>query len=241
MKKKLIIWVVIVVAVAITALCVVLIKQYYDDRYVTDDYFYTIVPLDYDYTPSLLLNSDGAAMGYEKAYTLIWYNADGVAREFTFRARLDVQELYPPGTYVMISVSKRSVLGQSAIPETDVPEAALIKIKENFEPSSATTLVEYAQERTAQLSGRNTPSLTISCDVDDSGTALIYTYLYITGAREMAEDAAVYQDHVYRAQFRTDKDTFPELSSIYLEIILEDGTIIFSQKYDTRITFSYDS
>jgi hypothetical protein len=80
--------------------------------------------------------------------------------------------------------------------------------------------------------------LSIVCNIN--GTALVYTYTYDVGARDQAEEAALLQDPVYRVQFRTDKDTFPELTAIYLEIKLSDGTTVFSQKYDQRVTFGFD-
>ena len=221
-------------------------KQYYDNRYVLYDYYYTVVPLDYDFTPTKMYNSNGAHMGYEKEYDLICFNADGKEKELKFRAMLNFQELYPPGTYVRVSVSKTIVLRQNALDEADVPEKAIERIKENFRPSSASSLAEYAAERTRQLAARNTPSLTISCTVDgtgtgsESGSALIYTYLYSTEASDLAEQAAEFQDPVYRAQFRTDKEAFPELTAIFLEIKLDDGTIVFSEKYDKRVKFGYE-
>lgn len=231
----------IIVAAAVVVLVVggaVWLKQYYDNTYVVDDNYYTIVPLDYDYTPEISRDSNGRARGYEKEYILTCYNADGKERELAFRAFLEFQELYPPGTYVKVSVSKTTVLRQNALAETDVPEAALRKIQERFIPSSASTLAEYADERTRQLSARNTPSLTASCAVSEN--TLVYTYLYRTEARGLAEEAAVLQDHAYRAQFRADKDLFPELTAIFLEIKLDDGTVVFSQKYDKRVEFGYE-
>ncbi|MCL2672225.1 MAG: YxeA family protein [Clostridiales bacterium] len=238
MKKKPVFWIISIVIAALVVLAAIWFKQYYDERYVVDDYYYTVIPLDYDYTPARALNSDGAHMGYQKEYRLVCYNANGDARELTFLAMLDFQELYPPGTYVRVSASKKNVVRQNALDKADVPAAALEKINESFTPSSASTLAEYAAEQSVRLRARNTPSLTVACAVD--GTTLMYTYVYSTGAKEMAEAAAELQDFVYRAQFRTDSDLFPELSAIFLVIKLDDGTEIFSQKYDTRVTFAYD-
>ena len=47
-------------------------------------------------------------------------------------------------------------------------------------------------------------------------------------------------DPVYKSQFRTDKLTFPELTAIFLEINLTDGTVIYSQKYDKKVQFGYE-
>ena len=243
-KQKPKVNIIIIIAAVLFAIPVIVgvlwFKQYYDNRYVLDDYYYTIVPLDYDFTPARMYNTDGGHMGYEKEYELICYNADGKEKELKFRAMLHFQELYPPGTYVRVSVSKTTVLRQNALAEADIPEAALQKIKENFTPSAASSLAEYADERTRQLAARNTPSLTITCSFAASENTLTYTYLYSAGARELAEAAVELQVPVYRAQFRTDKDTFPELTAIFLEIKLDDGTVIFSEKYDKRVVFNYD-
>jgi len=239
--KKTVRNIVIISVAAVAALIIagaVWFKQYYDNTYVVDDYYYTVVPLDYDYTPEVSYDSNGHPRGYEKEYTLTCYNADGNERELSFRVLLDFQELYPPGTYVRVSVSKTTVLQQNALAEADVPGAALEKIQENFIPSSASTLAEYADERTRQLSAQDTPSLAITCVAQED--TLVYTYQYPTGARDLAETAAELQDFVYRAQFRTDKDLFPELAAIFLEIKLDDGTVIFSQKYDQRVEFGYE-
>jgi uncharacterized protein (TIGR01655 family) len=241
MLKMNIIKTIAVIMISVTVIAVVFwFKQYYENRYVLDDYYYTVVPLDYDITPERMYNIDGAHMGYEKEYELVCYNAGGEQKTLRFRAMLRFQELYPPGTYVRVSASKTTVLRQNALDAADIPEAALNKINENFTPSSASSLTQYANERTLFLSERNTPSLKISCAPAESENALIYTYLYSADAKEAAEAAAEYQDFVYRAQFRADKDTFPELSAIFLEIKLDDGTLIYSQKYDKRVLFGYD-
>jgi uncharacterized protein YxeA len=232
----------IIIAVCVAALLVLgvfALKQYYDANYVVDDHYYTIVPLDYDITPEESYDSAGVLRDYEKIYDLLCYNADGKERQLQFRAMMSFQELYPPGMYVRVSVSKTSVLGQNALAEEDIPGPALSRIQESFVPSASTALEEYAQERTRQLAARNTPSLKISCVVD--GTTLVYTYTYSVGSREMAESDATLKDYVYRAQFRADQDAFPELTAIFLEVKLEDGTVIFSQKYDQRVTFNFDS
>jgi len=64
------------------------------------------------------------------------------------------------------------------------------------------------------------------------GTTLIYTYTYSKKERELAEKAALLQDFVYQVQYKIDKAIFPELTAIFLEIKLDDGTQIFSKKYN---------
>ena len=72
-------------------------------------------------------------------------------------------------------------------------------------------------------------------------TSLTYTYAYSAGAKETAREMAELLDPVYKAQFRTDKETFQEIDAIFLEIKLEDGTIIFTQKYDEIVRFGYEN
>jgi len=229
-------WMLIALAAAIIVAVPVVIfaKRYYDARYVLDDHFYTVVPLDYDITPTL------DAGGRITDYTLTGYNADGEARELTFSVLIDAHksDLYPPGTFIRMDVSKQLVIGRRAIDEAGIPEKAAEKIKAGFTPVSASSLPEYADERTGQLAAKNTASLTVSCGAD--GSALNYVYTYVAGERSAAEAAAELLDPVYCVQFRTDKDTFPGLIAIYLEIRLDDGATVFSQKYDTRVEFDYE-
>jgi uncharacterized protein YxeA len=236
--RKTILIIIAICGAALLVAGVFALKQYYDANYVVDDYYYTVVPLDYDITPVGSYDSAGELRDYEKTYDLPCYNADGGERQLQFRAIMSFQELYPPGMYVRVSVSKTTVLGQNAIAKEDIPGPALARIQENFVPSAATTLEEYAQERTRQLAARNTPSLKISCVV--VGTPLVYTYTFSVDAKEIAEQDAILQDFVYRAQFRADQETLSELTAIFLEIKLDDGTVIFSQKYDQRVTFNFD-
>ncbi|MDR2044576.1 MAG: hypothetical protein LBQ15_09480 [Clostridium sp.] len=227
-----------VAALVLTAAAALWLKGYYGDRYALEAAYYTVVPLAYDNTPVYALDSNGQAQGLKAEYRLMCYNAEGEARELEFDAYLDFHDVYPPGTYLKVSVSKLWTIGKEALDVSEVPAKALEKIKENFEPSSASTLDEYAGERTRQLSARNTPSLTISCDAEETG--LVYTYVYSANAKTLAEEAAEFLDPVYRSQFRTDQEAFPELPAIFLEIKLEGGTTIFSQKYDRRVEFGYE-
>jgi uncharacterized protein YxeA len=227
MKKKTTLIIAIILAAAAIIPGALWLKQYYDENYVREDYYYTVVPLDYDMTPEKSYSMKGEFVGYHKDYTLTGYNADGQAREIEFRA---MQDLYAPGTYVRLSMSKTTVLGQNALAGADVPAAALAKLKEGFTPSAATTLEEYAAERTGQLGARNTSSLTISCAVKEN--TLVYTYTYSAGAKEQAQEAAELLDIAYQAQFKADKAAFPGLTAISLEVRLDDGAVIASKKYE---------
>jgi hypothetical protein len=72
------------------------------------------------------------------------------------------------------------------------------------------------------------------------GNELIYTYTYSAGAKELAEESAELLDPVYKSQFRGDKEAVPELEAIYLEIKLDNGTVIFTQRYNEMVRFGYE-
>jgi len=225
MKKKPVFWVLAALAAVLLVAVTFWAKKYYDARYALEDHYYTVVPLDYDLTPGRNDFNDRIT-----EYVLTCYNADGNARELDFEINIDAHnaDLYPPGTFLRVSASRQIVLGRRAVDESDVPEKALEKIMEAYEPSSASSLVEYADERTRQLG--------ISCAADNS--TLIYTYTYED--KSLAEDAAELLDPMYQAQFRADQQARPELTTIFLEVKLEDGTEIFSQKYNQRVVFDYE-
>jgi len=234
-QKKIGKWIALAAVLVLALVVVLFLKQYYDGRYAVADEFYAVVPLDYDITPY-----EDERAGRLKDYVLTGYNAAGEARELEFSVFVDSHgaDLYPPGTYLKISVSRLLVLGARALDVADVPQGALQMIQAAFTPSTATTLPEYAEERSRQLSVKNSPSLKVSCTAD--GASLIYTYVYAANARETAEADAHLLDPVYRSQFRTDSQAFGELTAIFLEVSLDDGTIIFSQEYDTRVEFTYE-
>jgi len=227
-KRKPIFWVFAALAAALLVVFTFWAKRYYDYRYALEDHYYTVVPLDYDITPQWANDSDGNPVERVTYYNLTCYNADGEARELQGRVRVDMADLYPPGTFLRFSASRQLVIGQRALDEADIPLKALEKIRESYVPSSASTLDEYAQERTRLLG--------ISCAANDS--ILIYTYIYQDKAQ--AEDATELLDPVYRTQFRADQEAFPELTAIFLEIRQEDGMAVFSQKYDRRVMFDYE-
>jgi len=227
-RRKTAFWVLVVLAAALLIVLTFWAKRYYDYRYALEDHYYTVVPLGYDLTPQWANNSDGDPMERVTYYNLTCYNADGEARQLQGRVRVDMADLYPPGTFLRFSASRQLVIGQRALDEADVPAKALEKIREGYVPSTATTLDEYAQERAGQLG--------ISCITDKS--TLVYTYTYEDKAQ--AEDAAELLDPVYTAQFRTDQQAFPEVTAIFLEIRLEGETVVFSQKYDRRVVFDYE-
>ena len=238
MKKKKGIgrWIVLAVLAAAAIVLIVFFKQYYDYRYVLDDQYYTVVPMDYDITP----HRDN--QGYrETTYSLKCYNADGEARALDFDVLIDAHSshLYPPGTYMVVSASKQLVIGRRAVDRSGVPEKALERIDAGFVLSGAASIAEYAGERTRLLGAANKAFSAVSCVAD--GDSLVYTYVWAGEDMAGASEAAELLDPVYIAQFRTDKLLFDGIAAIYLEVKMGDGTVVFSQKYDTKVTFDYEN
>ena len=233
-KREKLLWIALAAVILVATPVVVVGKRYYDARYVLDDYYYTVVPTDYDITP---YTDQGGRL---TQYDLMCYNADGESRELSFTVLIDTHksDLYPPGTFIRVSASKQLVIGRRAVDVNDVPEKALDRIKADFSPSAASSPDEYAEERSRSLAAMANGAMTVSCLAE--GSTLIYTYLYDAGAKDLAEAAAELLDPVYYVQFRTDKDALPELTAIILEVKLTDGTVIYSQKYETRVLFDYE-
>jgi len=233
-KRRALLTIVLAVIVIAAVPAVLFAKRYYDSRYVLDDYFYSAVPPDYDITP----HRDKG--GRVTEYTLLCYNSEGEARELSFSVLIDAHnsDLYPPGTFIRVGVSKQLVIGRRAVDEASVPKKALEKIKAGFAYTTATSLSEYAEERARRLASVNAGSAAVSCSAE--GTALIYHYVYDMAEKDLAEAGAGLLDPVYYVQFRADKDAVAELTAIFLKIELADGTEIFSQKYDSRVMFDYE-
>ena len=228
--------IVLIVAAAAVILVILIFKQYYDSRYVLDDYYYTVVPQDYDITPYIDGQGDRVT-----DYDLTCYNAGGEARELSFAVLIDAHKdiLYPPGTFIRVSASKQLVIGRRAVDVSSIPEKALDMILRDHAPLDTSSLSGYAKEMTRLLSAKNTLSLEAACEAE--GGALVYRYVYSVDSREEAVAAAELLDPVYYVRFRTDKQAFPELTAIFLEVRLSDGTAVFSQKYDTRVTYDYEN
>ena len=135
MKKKPVLWTILIVFVVVIALVAVWGKQYYDNRYVGTDY-YSMVPLDYDMTSVSMRDQSGKEIGAKGIdYQLTAYNEKGEAREISIivydpDSGYSRGEIQPqPGTYLWISASKQLVVRWGVIEEGDVPKTALEKIK----------------------------------------------------------------------------------------------------------------
>lgn len=126
MKKKIILFVVIVIIVAGAFWA----KGYYNDRYVVSDSFYTQIPSDEVNEDSWLVDKDGVPQEKGKSYNLIGYNEQGEQREVSFSQRGTAKDYYAPGTYLRLNTTKTLVAGLEVVKEADVPQAALEKIRE---------------------------------------------------------------------------------------------------------------
>lgn len=123
--------------VAIVAVVVIVLagafwaKGYYNDRYVTYDYYYTQIPLDEVNEDSWLLDDEGNPFTEGKTYELVGYNEKGEKRNVGFFARGSAEDYYDPGAYIKVEVSKTIELSETVVQENEVPEKALEIIKAN--------------------------------------------------------------------------------------------------------------
>lgn len=129
MKKKPIVWIVLVIVIAVIVAGAVWAKQYYEDRYVGTDY-YTMIPLDYDMTPETQYSASGEDVGLGKDFNLIAYNEEGEEREISFIMMSEDSADYPqPGTFLLAKVSKQLVVSWNIVEENRVPDRVLTRIK----------------------------------------------------------------------------------------------------------------
>ncbi|MDR2524820.1 MAG: YxeA family protein [Oscillospiraceae bacterium] len=132
-SKKITLAVLGAVALALVAAVAIFGRQYYQNRYVSADY-YAMVPLDYDITPQTMYAANGESMGPGKEYTLTIYSAEGESREVTFNVfapespMVGARALPKPGQYLLIKASKTIVTGWDLVDKSRIPEAALREI-----------------------------------------------------------------------------------------------------------------
>ena len=124
MKKKLMILAVAVVLVAGAFWA----KNYYNDRYVISDSYYTQIPEDEINEDSWLVDSDGVQQAKGKEYTLMGYNDQGKERKVSFTKTGTAEDYYAPGTYIKVDTSETLVIGLKVVDEESVPQAAREKI-----------------------------------------------------------------------------------------------------------------
>lgn len=103
-------------------------KNYYNNRYVASDYFYTQIPLDEVNENSWLVDADGVQQEEGKRYTLIGYNEAGEQRDVSFTKKGTAEDYYAPGTYIKVTASKTIEIGVEVVEENAVPQMALEKI-----------------------------------------------------------------------------------------------------------------
>lgn len=128
MKKKAVKTAGILLLVAIVICGAFWAKNYYNNRYVASDCFYTQIPLDEVNEDSWLLDSDGAQQEKGKKYVLIGYNEAGEQKEVSFVKKGAAEDYYAPGAYIKVTASRTIEIGVQAVEEGDVPKTALEKI-----------------------------------------------------------------------------------------------------------------
>jgi len=129
-KKKITTGIVIVIAAAVLIIAAVWVKNYYEDRYVGEDY-YAVVPLGLEITLVPQKDMDGREIGVNGFdYSLTAYNEQGEARKAEFTVTGDDLSKYPQaGAFLKIKASKTLVVGWSFVKESEVPQKALEMLK----------------------------------------------------------------------------------------------------------------
>lgn len=103
-------------------------KNYYNNRYVVSDSFYTQIPADEVNEDAWLLDADGVPQEKGKRYTLIGYNEAGEPQEISFTQTGSAEDYYAPETYIKANTSKTIVVCVETVDKSAVPQAALEKI-----------------------------------------------------------------------------------------------------------------
>jgi uncharacterized protein (TIGR01655 family) len=127
-SKKVTLGIIGAVALVLIAVIAVWGRNYYQDRYVSSDY-YTMVPLDYDITPEPLYSMTSEEVGIGKSYDLIAYSADGTEKDVSFTVHGTAESLPQPGIYLLVKASNQIVTGWSTTTKDQIPADALAKIE----------------------------------------------------------------------------------------------------------------
>jgi len=151
LAKKLVFWIVFLVAAGLLAAVAMWGKQYYEARYVGEDY-YVMVPLDYDMESKPIYSMAGNELGRGIVYNLTANNEQGDSQTISFTvfnsnssgSRGEIQP--QPGTYLWISARKQIVLRWKAVDENDIPEKALKMIKEGYQLVTVSELMYYSDK-----------------------------------------------------------------------------------------------
>lgn len=118
-------WVMGLIIVSIVGVGAYYAGNYYNDRYVGEDY-YTKIPSNTNLELEDIKDQEGVvqATGYE--YKLAGYNTQLQKRTLEFSQHATkVEDLYQPGTYLKISVSKQIVLSEEVVNASAVPTQIL--------------------------------------------------------------------------------------------------------------------
>ncbi|MDR0514172.1 MAG: YxeA family protein [Coriobacteriaceae bacterium] len=123
-----------ILAIAMIAAIATCGRQYYQDRYVSSDY-YAQVPASYDTVPETIFSDNGEDLGPGKRYQLTAYDAEGGEKTVFFTAYAPgslmegARELPKPGEYLLIEASKTLVTDWRVIDKADVPQGAREKLE----------------------------------------------------------------------------------------------------------------
>jgi len=130
MKKKVLLWIVLIIFAVLFVLTALWGRRYYTDRYVGKDYF-TMVPYDYDMSQKPQYSMNGGEIGTGVVYDLAAYDEHGETKNVSFtvyspESGLSRGEVQPkPGEFLRIVASKQIVLRWRVIDKNEIPDAAM--------------------------------------------------------------------------------------------------------------------
>ncbi|MDR1015905.1 MAG: YxeA family protein [Coriobacteriales bacterium] len=123
--RKTILIVLAVVAAALLCAGLLWAKQYYDQRYLSSDYW-ARVPIDYQVVPRQIKADNGEDAGLGVEYRLKAYDNNGKAKSVEFIVWSEGgRQLPKPGDYLSVKASATLVTGWSRTTPAQVPMPAL--------------------------------------------------------------------------------------------------------------------
>ena len=121
-------WIILVVVVAALVAVGWWGKRYYENRYVSSNY-YAVIPQGWDVSPRMETLPNGKQQPGRREYKVQAYDATGLPRELFFTVAPETSKYPKPGDYVLVRASKQIATGWNLVSERQIPQAALHKIK----------------------------------------------------------------------------------------------------------------
>ena len=118
-------WIVAALVLALATAGFFVAKRYYDNHYVAASSFYTMVPMNFDITPTQMYDNNGRPVDVNGViYQMTAFNDQGESAPVEFTV-LEGRNFYQPGQFLSVQLSgSGTVLGQSVVAENEVPASA---------------------------------------------------------------------------------------------------------------------